>query len=80
MPNTASATKALRQSKRRKIINNRIRTAYRTAVKKMRLEPTLENMKAAASTLDKAAKRGVIKQGKADRLKSRLSILIGKSK
>ncbi len=76
MPNTASAEKALRQSKKRAIINNRTKKAYREAIKDMRTNPSAEHLQTSFSQLDKAAKRHVITQGKADRLKSRLSALL----
>jgi ribosomal protein S20 len=76
MPNTASATKALRQANKRAIVNLRLRKAYRDAIKKMRTAPSMENLKEAFSRLDKAAKKKVITQGKADRLKARLSTLL----
>lgn len=76
MPNTASAEKALRQSKKRTAINNRTRKSYRAAVKGMRTNPSTEQLQQSYSQLDKAAKRNVITQGKADRLKSRLSTLL----
>lgn len=78
MPNTISATKALRQTKRRYIINTRIRRAYKAAVKLMRTQPSDQNLQQAFATLDKAAKKNVISPGKANRLKSRLSKLTAK--
>ena len=47
MPNLRSAAKALRQSKKRQVINNRIKVNYKDAVKAMRNEPTPENLKIA---------------------------------
>ena len=76
MPNINAAIKHVRQTKRRQLFNNRVRKAYRVAVKEMRENPSTENLRAAYSALAKAAKKGVIKQGKADRLKSRLSALL----
>lgn len=80
MPNTASATKALRQSKRKKLVNDRIKKSYKGAIKTMRETPSAEALSAVASALDKAAKKHVILQSKADRLKSRLSSLLTASK
>lgn len=78
MPNTISAAKALRQSKKRNSHNNWVRRAYRKAVKTLRENPSSENLNTAYSELDKAAKKGVIKKGKADRLKSRLTLFFAK--
>lgn len=80
MPNTASATKALRQSKRKKVNNDRIKKSYKGAVRVMRETPSQEALNAASSSLDKAAKKHVILQSKADRLKSRLANLLVSSK
>ncbi|MCA9397404.1 30S ribosomal protein S20 [candidate division WWE3 bacterium] len=76
MPNIRAAEKHVRQTNRRQLFNGRVKNAYKTAVKEMRENPTVENLQAAYSKLAKAARKGVIKQGKADRLKSRLSTLI----
>jgi len=80
MPNTASATKALRQSKRKKLVNERIKKSYKGAIKVMRETPSQEALNAVASSLDKAAKKHVILQSKANRLKSRLAGLLTTSK
>lgn len=80
MPNTASATKALRQSKRKKLVNERIKKSYKGAIKIMRETPSPEALNVAASSLDKAAKKHVILQSKANRLKSRLAGLLNTSK
>ena len=77
MPNTASATKALRQSEHRQVVNTRIKRAYKSAVNAMRENPSAKTLQAAYSKLDRAAKKGVIKQNKASRLKSRLTRLLG---
>jgi len=81
MPITSSAKKALRQSARRKVQNIIRKDAYKDAVKtyrKLIADKKVEEAKAALAkafqTLDKAAKTGVIKSNKADRLKSRLSV------
>ena len=73
MPNIKSAIKKVRQDKRRAAVNLRLRKRYKQAVKEVRSEPDAEKLKTAQKELDKAAKGGVIKKGKASRLKSRLA-------
>lgn len=77
MPITASAHKALRQSKKRKANNLRHSNAYKSAVKDLskmvgKGEPKeLAKLLAKAyKEIDKAAKTGVIKKNKANRLKA----------
>lgn len=83
MPITASAEKALRQSKRRRARNLQKSNAYKAAFKQ--LEKMAKNGKAkeaqaqlakAYKAIDKAAKTGVIKKNKASRLKSAASHLL----
>ncbi|MBI4128964.1 MAG: 30S ribosomal protein S20 [Parcubacteria group bacterium] len=83
MPNTQSATKALRQSGRRRTINRHHRDAMRMHEKKFRASVAARNngdMRALLprvyQVIDKAAKRGVIKWQAADRKKSRLARLL----
>lgn len=76
MPVTKSAKRALRQDRRRALLNQRIRRRFRSAVKTFRENPTAPGLKKAASTLDTAAKKGVIHKNKASRLKSRLAKLV----
>ena len=73
MPNIKSAIKKVRKDKRRAAVNLRLRKRYKEAVKEHRSEPSAETLQLAQKELDKAAKGGVIKKGKADRLKSRLA-------
>ncbi|MDP1689295.1 MAG: 30S ribosomal protein S20 [bacterium] len=81
MPITKSAKKALRQSVRRRTQNNLKKETYKKEVKNFRKLILAKNINDAKAllpkvfkALDKAAKTNVIKKGKADRLKSRLSI------
>lgn len=83
MPITKSAKKALRQSKSRKIHNDTRKRKYKSLVKDFRKAIDNKNFDEAKSllprvyqALDKAAKTDSIKKNKADRLKSRLSVLI----
>ncbi|MCK6462800.1 MAG: 30S ribosomal protein S20 [Candidatus Pacebacteria bacterium] len=85
MPITSSAKKALRQSNRRREFNLRRLNAMKTAVKQVKKlkedgkkEDALKNLSLAFKAIDKAAKRGVIKKGAADRKKSRLAKILNK--
>jgi len=73
VPNIRSAIKKVRKDKKRTARQRRWRESYKEAVKRTRREPAAENLRLAQKELDKAAKRGVIKKGKAARLKSRLA-------
>lgn len=79
MPKTSSAKKALRQSYRKREFNlkrlNEMKSSVKD-VKKLKEEDKKEALKQLATAykaIDKAAKRGVIKKGAADRKKSRLA-------
>lgn len=76
MPVLQSSKKTMRRQQRRAKVNARVRQAYKQAVKQMRQDPSKENLRAAFSELDKAAKKGVVHKNKADRLKGRLSKLL----
>lgn len=76
MPITASAKKALRQDRRRAIINKRIKRKIKEALKKARQKPTKKTLAEAASALDRAVKKKIIHKNKAARLKSRLAKLL----
>lgn len=80
MPRTTSAKKALRQNARHRAKNLVRRVAIRRTVKNYRASlgkgdaaETLSALSRAYQTLDKMAKVGFIKKGKAKRLKSRLA-------
>ena len=85
MPNTKSAKKALRQNVRRRVRNIKRKESYKTAVKVFRrfvaskeVDKAKEYLPKVYKALDKAAKAKVIKPNKANRLKSRLTIGLGK--
>jgi small subunit ribosomal protein S20 len=85
MPNTKSAAKAMRQSKRRNAYNLRTKTKLKVALKNTRKAITdndskesVESLKKAYAALDKAAKKGVIHKNTASRKKSRLAKAISK--
>lgn len=76
---TKSAKKALRVSDRKRVVNDRIKNKMKAEVKSVRtkvakkVEVTVADLGLAFKALDKAAKRGTIKKGQADRKKSRLA-------
>lgn len=85
MPNTESAKKALRQSKKRRSHNRSITSTLRTAVKKVRAAAAsgdqsgaAEALKTATKKLDQAAAKHLIHKNAAARTKSRLSKLLKK--
>ncbi|MFT5300378.1 MAG: small subunit ribosomal protein S20 [Mariniblastus sp.] len=87
MPNTASASKRLRQTKVRQARNKTIKTAMRTQVKKVKALVTEGNIEdaekefiLAAKKLDKAGAKGIIHRNAAGRTKSRLQHAIKSAK
>jgi small subunit ribosomal protein S20 len=85
MANTKSALKRIRTSAKRHERNQAVKSATRTFVKKARTAITLdvteaqEDLVAAISALDRAAKKGVIHRNNAARRKSRLMKLYNAS-
>lgn len=73
---TKSAKKALRQSKRKKVFNDRRKRALRVAVKDMKSKAGAATLAAAYKAIDKAAKRGVIKKNNAARKKRQMAKLL----
>jgi small subunit ribosomal protein S20 len=85
MPNTKSANKAMRQSRRRNAINLRTRSKFKSAVKETRAiiatgdaKESATSLKKAMSALDKAVKKNVMHKNTASRKKSRLAKAIAK--
>jgi len=83
MPITKGAKKAHRVSERKRVFNLRRKSVLKDAVKSVEKAATggdtkkaKELLPAAYQAIDKAAKRGVIKDNTAARKKSRLSALI----
>jgi ribosomal protein S20 len=72
VPVTQSAKKALRRDRRRTVINLDIKKKMKAALKKAKERPTKNNLSLAHSVIDRAAKKKVIHQHKASRLKSHL--------
>lgn len=87
MPITKGAEKALRGSKRKQVFNLRRKTAMKDVVKEVQKAVAAgdgakakELLPKAYQAIDKAAKRGVIKDNTADRKKSRLSARVKSAK
>jgi len=85
MPITSSAKKALRVSRRKRVINLVRKTALSRALKQFK--KLVAEKKAAEATaffsklqkeIDKSAKRGIIKKNNASRKKSRFSAMLRK--
>jgi len=79
LANTASAKKRIRSSARKRERNRHYRTAARTYIKRTRklidsgdLEQADEVARKAVSTLDKAARKGILHPNNVSRRKSRL--------
>lgn len=76
MPNKDSAKKALRQTKKRTVLNIERKDAFRKAIKATvkaeKKEDKIKLAQVAQKALDKAAKKGVIKKKTASRKLSRL--------
>jgi len=73
MPITKSAIKKLRSDKKKAGFNRATKTKAKSAMDNFKSLLTLDSLSLAFSAVDKAAKKGVIKGGKADRIKARLS-------
>ncbi len=87
MPITKGAHKANRSSLKKHVFNVRRKTAMNEVVKKLRKaaeggkkEEAQQMLPAAYKAIDKAAKRGIIKENTASRKKSRLAAAIKRAK
>lgn len=83
---TKNAKKAQRVGLRRRVVNDARRRTMKEAVKTVRKDVASkdakalkENLSLAYKALDKAAKKGVIKRGTADRKKARLARAVAKA-
>jgi small subunit ribosomal protein S20 len=87
MPHTKSAKKRDRQNVKRRAKNRAERSRVRTTIKKARTaaesdpkgEMTEKAYRQAASELDRAARRGLIKKNQASRRKARLAKARGRA-
>lgn len=73
MPITKSAIKKLRGDKKKSVFNKTTKTKAKSAIDTFKKVLSKETLSKAFSMVDKAAKKGVIKKGKANRIKARLS-------
>ena len=78
MANIRSAEKQRRQAEKRKARNRAGKSSLRTTLKKSRAaisggDADKETLSSSFSAIDKAAKRGLIKENTANRYKARLS-------
>ncbi len=85
MPNTKSAEKRLRQSKKRYLRNRATKSAIKTYTRRVKelassgdREGALNLLRRAFSVIDKAVKRGVLHRNAGARRKSRLMIALNK--
>lgn len=76
LPNIKSASKRLRQSRKRRLLNREVRAEIRTRTKKLlnttAPDEAAEAYRQIASLLDRAARRGIVPRNTASRRKSRL--------
>jgi len=79
MPILKNAKKALRVSKRKNIVNRKVKSQVKTAIDQATKEPSQENLSKASSKIDRAVKKNLIHKNKAARVKSRLAKLKSKS-
>jgi len=83
---TKSAKRAKRVSDKRAVVNSKRVRTLKDSVKTVRksvassLDSIQEDLRVAYKAIDKAAKRGVIKKGAADRKKSRLAKAVAQTK
>lgn len=89
MPHTASAKKELRKSQKRRLENRSKRSALRSLIKKFRtacgdpevsFEDREQLFRQVTKKLDQSAAKNLIHKNKASRSKSRLALLLAKSK
>ena len=85
MPITKSAKKALRKSKKRRLENlkikeriKKIKKEIKSLIQENKTEEAKKMLPLLYKALDKAAKRGTIKEGKADSEKSKIAKLLSK--
>lgn len=83
MPNTKTAEKALRQSKRKRVMNLKKRSEMKDAVKSLKIlvadkksDEAKKQLSVVFKKIDKTAKSNFIKKGKADRLKSKFAKMV----
>ncbi len=77
---TPSALKRLRQTEKRTRRNRAVKSRIKTLIKKARTTGSLEDLRAAVKSLDKAAAKGIVHRNAAARRKSRLMRAILRSR
>jgi len=81
MPHHKSCKKRLKTSKKARLYNKAYKSNMRHSLKAFRAVSSAEEatgmLPALSSQLDKLAKKGIIKRGTANRMKSRLAIRAG---
>jgi small subunit ribosomal protein S20 len=84
--NHQSAIKRARQNVKRRLHNRKLRSNYRTEIKKFvtlvmenKLEEAQKGLSAIYKAIDKAHTKGIIKKNAASRKKSRMTILLNKA-
>jgi small subunit ribosomal protein S20 len=80
MPVTKTAKRALRSSKNKEVVNNKIISRLEIAIRTAKKSTKKKDIAVAISLSDRAAKKKIIHKNKASRLKSQLSKLVSKSK
>ena len=87
MANTASAKKRIRSSAKRREINRRFRVSARTHIKRTRqliaqgqIDEAEKICREAVSTLDKAARKGILHPRNASRRKGRIMSALAKAR
>lgn len=73
MPITKSAIKKQRSDRKKAGFNKSTKTKTKTAIDAFKKALSTESLSKVFSMVDKAAKKGVLKKGKADRIKARLA-------
>ncbi|MBL7036353.1 30S ribosomal protein S20 [Candidatus Microgenomates bacterium] len=76
MPVTKTAKRALRGSKRKKIVNDRTVANLESSVRKAKETKTQKAISKASSYADRAVKDNIIHKNKAARIKKQLSLLL----
>ena len=77
MANIKSAIKRAEKNVKQNAQNSAQKSALRTAIKTFEANPTEELYRAASSSIDKAASKGLIHKNKASRDKARLAAKLG---
>ena len=76
MPILQNAKKALRVSKRKTVVNSRVKSIMKTMIDKVTKQPTGENLSEAYSAVDIAVKNNLVQKNKAARVKAQLGKLV----